>query len=81
MTRVDQSLEVTQLDPIEARLLDIDPSSPVLKFQSVSCDQNGRIIEYARTYTRETGAALMFTIPKIEIQKEYKEHIVFDLGT
>lgn len=52
VTRVDQSLEVTQLDPIEARLLDIDPSSPVLKFQSVSCDQKGRIIEYARTYTR-----------------------------
>lgn len=52
VTKVDQSLEVARLDPMEARLLDIDPSSAVLKFQGVSYDQNGRIIEYARTYTR-----------------------------
>lgn len=52
VTRVEESLEVALLDPMEARLLDIDPASAVLKFQSVSYDQNARIIEYARTYTR-----------------------------
>jgi len=52
VTRVDESLELTVLDPMEARLLDIDPASAVLKFQGISYDQSGRIIEFARTYTR-----------------------------
>lgn len=52
VTRVDQSLEVALLDPMEARLLDIDPSDAVLKFQGTSYDQDGRTVEYARTYTR-----------------------------
>lgn len=52
VTRAEESLELTVLDPMEARLLDLDPSLAVLKFQGISYDQSGRIIEYARTYTR-----------------------------
>lgn len=52
VTRVCQTLELEELDPGEARLLDIDPADAVLKFQGISYDQNGQIVEFARTYTR-----------------------------
>lgn len=52
VTRVEESLELTTLDPMEARLLGIDTSLAVLNFQGISYDQHGRIVEYARTYTR-----------------------------
>ncbi|MBQ5566480.1 MAG: UTRA domain-containing protein, partial [Oscillospiraceae bacterium] len=50
--RVWERLELEELDPMEARLLDIDSSFAVMKFQGLSYDQHGRIVEYARTYTR-----------------------------
>lgn len=52
VTRAQQSLELSELDPMEAKLLNLDPSLAVLKFQCVSRDQTGRVVEYARTYTR-----------------------------
>ena len=52
ISRVWERLELEELDPMEARLLDIDRSFAVMKFQGLSYDQNGRIVEYARTYTR-----------------------------
>ncbi|MGN8895696.1 GntR family transcriptional regulator [Flavonifractor sp. HCP28S3_F3] len=52
ITRVEQSLEMSWLNPGDARLLDLDSSLAVLKFQGISRDQADRIVEYARTYTR-----------------------------
>ncbi|MBQ1406106.1 MAG: UTRA domain-containing protein, partial [Oscillospiraceae bacterium] len=52
ISRVWERLELEELDPMEARLLDIDSSFAVMKFQGLSYDQDGRIVEYARTYTR-----------------------------
>lgn len=52
VTRARERLEIAELEPMEAKLLDIDPALAVLKFQCVSYDQGGRIVEYARTYTR-----------------------------
>ena len=52
ISRVWERLELEELDPMEARLLDIDSSFAVMKFQGLSYDQHGRIVEYARTYTR-----------------------------
>lgn len=52
VTRAEESLEMTKLDPMEAKLLGINPALAVLKFQGISRDQSGRVVEYARTYTR-----------------------------
>lgn len=52
VTRAEETLELTELEPREAKLLDLEPSLAVLRFQCISYDQIGRRIEYARTYTR-----------------------------
>ena len=62
---VRQSLELEQLDPGEARLLGVEPTDAVLKFQGISRDQRGRIIEFARTYTRADRCAF-----NVHYQKE-----------
>ncbi|MBQ6427019.1 MAG: GntR family transcriptional regulator [Clostridia bacterium] len=52
VSRVEQTLEIEELDQGDARLLDVDSSFAVMKFRGTSFDQFGRIVEYARTYTR-----------------------------
>ena len=52
ITHVDETLELEELDAGKARLLDLDPSDAVMKFEGISYDQQGRIVEFARTYTR-----------------------------
>ncbi len=57
---VSQTLELVELLPQDARHLGVDSSFAVLKFQSTSTDQNGRIIEFATAYTR--GDRCNFTV-------------------
>ena len=47
-----QSLSITMLAAKEARLLKIGQDTPVLLFEYTSCDENGRKIEFNRSYTR-----------------------------
>jgi len=50
--RGEQSLSVTRLDPAAARLIGLGEQNAVLAFSCVTYDQNGRAIEFARSYTR-----------------------------
>lgn len=50
--RSEQSLEITQLDSIDARLLEIDPRRGVLMLRSVGYDEEGRKAELSYSYTR-----------------------------
>ncbi len=52
LKRAWQTLDLAQLEPSDARMLNIDPSQAVLVFTSTSYDENNRVIEYARSYTR-----------------------------
>lgn len=50
--RGEQSLEITQLNPADARQLGVEPGRGVLRLQCVSYDGGGRAVELTRTYTR-----------------------------
>ncbi len=50
--RGEQSLEITQLRPADARQLGAEPGRGVLRLQCVSYDSAGRAVELSRTYTR-----------------------------
>ncbi|BES66617.1 GntR family transcriptional regulator [Gottschalkiaceae bacterium SANA] len=52
LTRADQTLDLTTLPYKDAKRLGIDPSDSVLLFSGTSYDENNRIIEFSRTYTR-----------------------------
>ncbi|MCI2105988.1 MAG: GntR family transcriptional regulator [Intestinimonas sp.] len=52
VVRGEQSLEITELDPMDARLLNTDPKRGVLAFRCVSYDDQDRAVEFTRTYTR-----------------------------
>lgn len=52
VVRGEQSLEITELDPMDARLLDVAPGRGVLAFRCVSYDEQNRAVEFTRTYTR-----------------------------
>lgn len=47
-----QILDITKLNQKDARTLGIDDNSPVFFFQCKSVDETGRVIEFAKTYTR-----------------------------
>lgn len=47
-----QSLEITELDPADARILNVEPGRSVLAFRCVSYDERGQAVEFTRTYTR-----------------------------
>ncbi len=55
-----QTLDIVKLPQNDARMLGIDASLPVFFFQCTSRDDNGRVIEFARTYTR--GDKCEFTV-------------------
>ena len=60
VAEVRQTLELVELLPEKARLLGVDSTFAVLRFQETSFDPDGRIIEFARTYTR--GDRCDFTV-------------------
>lgn len=47
-----QTVDLTQLEQSDARTLGIDSELAVLLFECTSYDEGGRVIEFARTYTR-----------------------------
>lgn len=64
--RGEQSLEITQLNPADARQLGVEPGRGVLRLQCVSYDGGGRAVELTRTYTR--GDRCTFSV---HFQREY----------
>lgn len=48
----EQSLEITQLDSIDARLLEVDPRRGVLMLRSVGYDRGEKAVEISYSYTR-----------------------------
>lgn len=55
-----QTLDIAKLNQKDARMLGLTDELPVFFFQCVSTDVNGRIIEFAKTYTR--GDKAVFTV-------------------
>lgn len=52
LTWAYQTLDIITLDQRDARMLDIDDTTPVMLFECTSYDDAKRIIEFSRTYTR-----------------------------
>ncbi len=52
LKRAWQTLDLAYLEPRDARSLNIKKDMAVFLFECKSCDQNNRVIEFARTYTR-----------------------------
>jgi GntR family transcriptional regulator len=52
ITKAWQTLDLTKLDPRDARMLEIDPELSVLLFECTSFDDKERVIEFTRNYTR-----------------------------
>ena len=52
-----QTLSTTRLDAKDARILKTAPETVVLLFECTSCDQNGRVIEFNRSYTLSSRAS------------------------
>lgn len=60
VTKAWQTLSVTNLDAKDARILQIKPEIKVLLFECISRDENGKVIEFSRSYTRSDKAS--FTV-------------------
>jgi len=60
LTSAWQTLSVTNLDPKDARFLQIKPETKVLMFECVSRDEQNRVIEFSRSFTRSDKAS--FTV-------------------
>ncbi|MVB10006.1 HTH-type transcriptional repressor YvoA [Caprobacter fermentans] len=52
LKRAWQTLDIAEPEASDARMLNIDPGLAVLLFTCVSYDENDRVIEYSRSYTR-----------------------------
>lgn len=52
MTKASQTLDLTELEPKDARMLGIKPNLEVMLFECTSFDDSDRVIEFTRTYTR-----------------------------
>lgn len=52
LTWAYQTLDIITLDQRDARMLDIDDNTAVMLFECTSYDDERRIIEFSRTYTR-----------------------------
>lgn len=52
LDRAYQTLDLVHLEPNDARMLDIDAKLPVMLFECTSYDDQNRIIEFSRSYTR-----------------------------
>lgn len=51
LVRGEQRLAITHLDPAAARLIGLKEENAVLEFSGASYDQDGRTIEFSRSYT------------------------------
>ncbi|NLY90449.1 MAG: GntR family transcriptional regulator [Firmicutes bacterium] len=60
LKRAWQTLDLKKLEPSDAQLLHVDPGRVVLLFTCISYDENDRVIEYSRSYTR--GDLCNFTV-------------------
>jgi len=58
--RAYQTLDLTQLEQRDARMLGIEADLSVMLFQCTSYDEKDRVIEFSRTYTR--GDKCNFTV-------------------
>lgn len=54
-----QTLSTTSLDAKDSRTLKINPNSVVLLFEAISRDDQGRVIEFNRSYTRSDKASFI----------------------
>lgn len=52
ITKAWQTLDLTQLEQKDARMLGIDAELSVMLFECTSFDDKNRVVEFARTYTR-----------------------------
>lgn len=52
LKRAWQTLDLAELEPNEARMLDVSHGRAVLLISCISYDENGRVIEFSRSYTR-----------------------------
>jgi GntR family transcriptional regulator len=52
LERASQTLDVTELSRNDARMLGVEERQIVFLFECTSYDDKGRVIEFARTYTR-----------------------------
>lgn len=52
LKRAWQTLDLALLEPKDARMLDIDSNLAVMLFECTSYDDQDRVIEFTRTYTR-----------------------------
>lgn len=59
-----QTVETTRLDSKDARWLKIDSETPVLVFNCISRDQDGRVFEFNQSYTRSDKASYQVSFSK-----------------
>ena len=52
ITKASQTLDLTQLEQKDARMLGIDADLSVMLFECTSYDDKDRVVEFQRTYTR-----------------------------
>lgn len=50
--RGEQTLTISRLDPAAAHLIGLEGDAAVMRFSGVIYDQNGRAVEFSRSYTR-----------------------------
>lgn len=50
--KAGQRLELEKPEPKDARILDVDPSTALFKFQEITYDKKHRVVEFVRSYTR-----------------------------
>jgi len=70
LTTAWQTLSVTTLDAKDARTLQIKPGTAVMLFDCISRDENGRVIEISRSYTRGDNASFTVHYSREEGQTE-----------
>lgn len=59
LTKAWQTISVTNLDAKDARILQIKPETKVLMFECVSRDENDKVIEFSRSFTRSDKASFI----------------------
>ena len=52
LERARQTLDLVQLDLSDARMLEIEPETPVMLFEATTYDDQGRVVEFNRNYAR-----------------------------
>lgn len=52
LSEAKQTLDLIVLQQADARLLGLEDNLPVMLFQSITSDEQGRVIEFNRNYVR-----------------------------